>query len=161
MPKGFKFGLEKLLEIRGKQEEESKRKFTQSQRETKKTEIKLNDLNDNYKKYNGINKGETLVYQKIKKNYLFALNKGIDETEKELKLRERELDFRREDLKKKQIERKTVDILKENQLIAYNKEQNRIEQINNDEFALYAYMRNQAASKKIIEMSKGREVKNR
>ena len=161
MPKGFKFGLEKLLEIRGKQEEESKRKFTQSQRETKKTEIKLNDLNDNYKKYNGINKGETLVYQKIKKNYLFALNKGIDETEKELKLRERELDFRREDLKKKQIERKTVDILKENQLSAYNKEQNRIEQINNDEFALYAYMRNQAASKKIIEMSNGREVKNR
>ncbi|MBU3109443.1 flagellar export protein FliJ [Clostridium gasigenes] len=160
MPKGFRFGLEKLLEIRGKQEEESKRKFTQSQRETKKTEIKLNDLNDNYKKYNGINKGETLVYQKIKKNYLFALNKGIDETEKELKLRERELDFRREDLKKKQIERKTVDILKENQLSAYNKEQNRIEQINNDEFALYAYMRNQAASKKIIELSKGMEVKN-
>lgn len=155
MPKGFRFGLEKLLEIRGKQEEESKRKFTQSQRETKKTEIKLNDLNDNYKKYNGINKGETLVYQKIKKNYLFALNKGIDETQKELKLRERELDFRREDLKKKQIERKTVDILKENQLSAYNKEQNRIEQINNDEFALYAYMRNRASSKKIIEMSNG------
>lgn len=148
MPKKFKFGLEKLLEIREKEEEESKRKFTQSQRETKKTENKLNDLNSSYKKYNGINRGETLVYQKIKKNYLFALNKGIDETEKELKLRERELDFRREDLKKKQIDRKTVDILKENQLKAYNKEQNRVEQINNDEFALYAYMRNQASKKK-------------
>lgn len=153
MPKAFKFGLEKLLEIREKKEEESKRKFTQSQREAKKTETKLNDLNNSYKKYNGINKGETLVYQKIKKNYLFALNKGIDETEKELKLRERELDFRREDLKKRQVERKTVDILKEKQLTAYNKEQNRIEQINNDEFALYAYMRNQASSKK--EFSKG------
>lgn len=150
MPKGFKFGLEKLLEIREKNEEESKRKFTQSQREARKTEIKLKDLNDSYKKYNGINKGETLVYQKIKKNYLFALNKGIDETEKELKLRERELDFRREDLKKKQVERKTVDILKEKQLMAYNKEQSRIEQINNDEFALYAYMRNQAKAKKLI-----------
>lgn len=150
MPKDFKFGLEKLLEIREKNEEESKRKFTQSQRETKKTEVKLNDLNDNYKKYNGINQGETLVYQKIKKNYLFALNKGIDATEKELKLRERELEFRRADLKKKQVERKTVDILKEKQLTAYNKEQNRIEQINNDEFALYAYMRNQASNKKKI-----------
>lgn len=150
MPKDFKFGLEKLLEIREKNEEESKRKFTQSQRETKKTEVKLNDLNDNYKKYNGINQGETLVYQKIKKNYLFALNKGIDATEKELKLRERELEFRRADLKKKQVERKTVDILKEKQLTAYTKEQNRIEQINNDEFALYAYMRNQASNKKKI-----------
>lgn len=150
MPKDFKFGLEKLLEIREKNEEESKRKFTQSQRETKKTEVKLNDLNDNYKKYNGINQGETLVYQKIKKNYLFALNKGIDATEKELKLRERELEFRRADLKKKQVERKTVDILKEKQVTAYTKEQNRIEQINNDEFALYAYMRNQASNKKKI-----------
>ena len=141
---GFKFRLEKLLEMREKEEEESKRRFTQSQRETKKTQIKLDDLNDSYKKYNGINKGETLVYQKIKKNYLFALNKGIDETSKELKLRERELDFRRADLKKKQVDRKTVDILKEKQLAAYTKEENRIEQINNDEFALYAYMRNHA-----------------
>ena len=141
---GFKFRLEKLLEMREKEEEESKRRFTQSQREAKKTQIKLDDLNDSYKKYNGINKGETLVYQKIKKNYLFALNKGIDETSKELKLRERELDFRRADLKKKQVDRKTVDILKEKQLAAYTKEENRIEQINNDEFALYAYMRNHA-----------------
>lgn len=147
MPKGFKFGLEKLLEMREEKEEESKRKFTQSQRETQKTRVKLEDLNNDYKKYNGINKGETLVYQKIKKNYLFALNKGINETENELKLRERELDFRREDLKKKQVERKTVDILKEKQLTAYNKEQDRVEQINNDEFALYAYMRNQSSKK--------------
>lgn len=147
MSKRFEFGLEKLLEIREKKEEESKRRFTQSQRETKKTEVKLEELNSSYKKYNGINKGETLVYQKIKKNYLFALNKGIDETEKELKLRERELEFRREDLKKRQIERKTVDILKEKQLEAYNKEQDRVEQLNNDEFALYAYMRNHASKK--------------
>ena len=47
-------------------------------------------------------------------------------------------------MKKKQVDRKTVDILKEKQLAAYTKEENRIEQINNDEFALYAYMRNHA-----------------
>ncbi|MGL5086933.1 MAG: flagellar export protein FliJ [Clostridium sp.] len=150
MPKKFEFGLEKLLEIRGNQEEESKRKFNQSQRETKKTEVKLDELNSSYKKYNGINKGETLVYQKIKKNYLFALNKGIDETSKELKLRERELEFRREDLKNKQVARKTVDILKEKQLDAYNKEQNRVEQLENDEFALYAYMRNNGSKRAIL-----------
>ena len=52
-------------------------------------------------------------------------------------------------MKNKQVARKTVDILKEKQLNAYNKEQDRVEQVNNDEFALYAYMRNHA-SKKII-----------
>ena len=46
---GFKFRLEKLLEMREKEEEESKRRFTQSQREAKKTKIKLDDLNDSYK----------------------------------------------------------------------------------------------------------------
>ncbi|ATD54637.1 flagellar export protein FliJ [Clostridium chauvoei] len=142
MGKGFEFGLEKLLEIRVEKEEESKRLFTQSQREKQVVEQKLADLRENYGKYNGIAPGESVVYQKLKKNYLFALNKGIDTTEKEVVLKEKEVNFRRDNLKKSQIDRKTVDILKEKQKLAYIKEQNRIEQIANDEFALYGYMRN-------------------
>ncbi|VYU41366.1 flagellar export protein FliJ [Clostridium tertium] len=138
----FKFGLEKLLEIRVEKEEESKRNFTKTQREKQKSEEKLNELKSNYDKYNGINKGESLIYQKIKKNYLFALDKGINETEKELITKAKELEIRREDLIKKQIDRKTVDILKERQLLEFNKEEDRKEQIFNDELALYAYMRN-------------------
>lgn len=137
----FKFSLEKLLEIREEKEEESKRNFTKTQREKQKTEEKLNELKENYDKYNGINKGETLVYQKIKKNYLFALDKGINETEKELITKSKELEIRRNDLVKKQIDRKTVDILKERQLIEFNKEEDRKEQLFIDELALYAYMR--------------------
>ena len=137
----FKFSLEKLLEIREEKEEESKRNFTKTQREKQKTEEKLNELKENYYKYNGINKGETLVYQKIKKNYLFALDKGINETEKELITKSKELEIRRNDLVKKQIDRKTVDILKERQLIEFNKEEDRKEQLFIDELALYAYMR--------------------
>lgn len=137
----FKFSLEKLLEIRADREEESKRLFNKVQREKKDTESKLEDLKNNYEKYNGINKGETLTYQKIKKNYLFALDKGIAQTEKDLKVKEKELDIRRQDLIKKQVERKTVDILKEKKEKAFYKEQERVEQILNDEMALYAYMR--------------------
>lgn len=137
----FKFSLEKLLEIREEKEEESKRNFTKTQREKQKTEEKLNELKENYDKYNGINKGETLLYQKIKKNYLFALDKGINETEKELITKSKELEIRRNDLVKKQIDRKTVDILKERQLIEFNKEEDRKEQLFIDELALYAYMR--------------------
>lgn len=141
MSANFKFGLEKLLEIRVEKEEESKRNFTKTQREKQKTEDKLNELKGNYDKYNGIKKGETLIYQKIKKNYLFALDKGINETEKELITKAKELEIRRNDLIKKQIDRKTVDILKERQLIEFNKEEDRKEQLFIDELALYAYMR--------------------
>lgn len=141
MSGNFKFGLEKLLEIRVEKEEESKRNFTKTQREKQKTEEKLNELKENYDKYNGIKKGETLIYQKIKKNYLFALDKGINETEKELITKAKELEIRRSDLIKKQIDRKTVDILKERQLIEFNKEEDRKEQLFIDELALYAYMR--------------------
>lgn len=137
----FKFSLEKLLEIRANKEEESKRQFNKTQKEKKDTEDKLEDLKNNYEKYNGINKGESLTYQKIKKNYLFALDKGIVQTEKDLVIKEKELHIRRQDLIKKQVERKTVDILKEKKEKAFYKEQERIEQILNDEMALYAYMR--------------------
>lgn len=141
MAGNFKFRLEKLLEIRTEKEEESKRLFTKTEREKKNTEDKLNNLKFNYEKYNGINKGESIVYQKIKRNYLFALDKGIEETEKDLTIKLKELDIRREDLLKKQIERKTVDILKERKSLEFYKEEERKEQIFNDELALYAYMR--------------------
>ena len=141
MSGNFKFRLEKLLEIRTEKEEESKRLFNKTEREKQKTEEKLNNLKFNYEKYNGINKGESLVYQKIKRNYLFALDKGITETEKDLTIKLKELDIRREDLLKKQIERKTVDILKERKSLEFYKEEERKDQIFNDELALYAYMR--------------------
>lgn len=141
MDKGFKFSLEKLLEIRKDNEEEGKRLFTNSQREMEVMKSNLNELNSNYDKYSGINKGETLAYQKIKKNYLYALNKGIEQVEKDLDKKKREVDFRREQLKLKQIERKTVDILKEKKYTEYINEKNRLEQLANDEFALYSYIR--------------------
>lgn len=139
---GFNFKLQKLLDIRVSKEEESKRAFREAQLQKSKTEEKLKGLKDNYSKYNVINKNETLVQQKIKKNYLNALNINIDETSKELENKVFILEEKRVDLKKKQIDRKTVEILKEKKLENFIKEQDRIEQINNDEFALYSYIRN-------------------
>jgi len=137
----FKFTLDKLLDIRIEKEEESKRKFTKIQREKQIIEENLEDLKNNYEKYSGINQGETLNYQKIKKNYLFALNKGIEQSERELKSKIKDLEIKRMDLVKKQVERKTVDILKEKKEVEFYKEQDRIEQILIDEMALYAYIR--------------------
>lgn len=141
MVKGFKFSLDKLLDIRTKNEEESKRNFTNTQREYQLVTSRLDGMKENYSKYNSMDPSETVVYRKIKKSYLMALTSSIKETEKEVEIKERELEYRRNDLKRKQVEKKTVEILKEKKLNEFIKEQDRIEQINNDEFALYAFMK--------------------
>ena len=84
MAQRFKFGLDKLLEIRKEKEEESKRLFTESQREKKKIEEKLEELNQNYHKYKGINPNEDVVYQKLKRYYIQGVQNGIKSTEKDL-----------------------------------------------------------------------------
>jgi len=139
----FKFGLDKLLEIRKEKEEESKRLFTESQREKKKVEEKLEELNQSYHKYKGITPNEDVVYQKLKRYYIQGVQNGIETYEKELTIKNQEVDKKRRDLTEKQMERKTVQTLKEKKYEAHIKEQDRIEQINLDELALYAYVRNQ------------------
>ena len=142
MASGYKFSLQKLLEIREEKEEESKRLFTESQRQKQITENELSNMRESYDKYKGIRPDEDVIYQKIKRNYLLALESGIKSKEKELVVKSREVEVRRIDLKQRQVDRKIVETLKEKQYRAFIKEQDRIEQINNDEFALYAYMRN-------------------
>lgn len=138
----YKFRLQKLLDIRLDKEEQSKREFKEAQLDKEKVENKLNELKDNYNKYKSSRKGETLVEQKIKHIYLNALNASIMETTIELQNKAQVLDLKRQDLKQKQVDRKTVEIIKDKQLQAFLKEQDIIEQKNNDEFALYGYIRN-------------------
>lgn len=141
MANGYKFSLQKLLEMREEKEEESKRKFSESKKAKIQTENELNSMREDFDKYKGIKPGEDVVYQKIKRRYLVALEVGIKNKEKELVAKERDLEVRRLDLKEKQVDRKTVAKLKEKDYAKFIKEQNRIEQISNDEFALYGYMR--------------------
>ncbi len=146
MAERFKFGLDKLLEIRKEKEEESKRLFTESQREKKKIEEKLEELNQNYNKYKGISPNEDIIYQKLKRYYIQGVQSGIESSEKDLFIKNQEIDKRRRDLTEKQMERKTVQTLKDKKYEAYVKEQDRVEQINLDELALYAFVRNQDKS---------------
>ena len=142
MSQKYKFRLQKLLELREEKEEESKRLFSESQNNKIKTERELQELKDKYESYRGIKPGEDVIYQKVKRNYLYAIDAGIKDKEKELVIRVRELEKRRNDLKEKQIDRKTVATLKDKQYNSYVKEQDRLEVIDIDEIALYAYMKN-------------------
>lgn len=138
----FKFSLDKLLDIRRDKEEESKRLFTESQREKRKLEEKIENLQNNYDKYKGISEHEDVVYQKLKRYYIQGLQKGIKTAQDDLITKNLEVDKRRRELIEKQIERKTVETLKEKKYNAFIKEQERVEQINLDELALYAFIRN-------------------
>ncbi|SFC61212.1 flagellar export protein FliJ [Clostridium uliginosum] len=142
MAQRFKFGLEKLLEIRLEKEEECKRLFTEVQKEKKNAEEKLYDLKDSYDKYKGIKPEEDIIYQKLKRYYLLGVQNGIEQTEKELVIKTEKVDEVRKDLIEKQVDRKTVETLKEKQFSTYTKEEARVEQVNLDEIALYSYMRN-------------------
>lgn len=139
----YQFRLQKLLDIRADKEEESKRNFKEAQSEKLKVEEKLNNLKENYTKYREMSGEESVIERKIKHVYLNAINYNIAETSKELKVKERALEDKREDLKLKQIDRKTVESLKEKQKAEFIKEQELIEQKMNDEFALYAFIRQQ------------------
>lgn len=138
----YEFKLQKLLDLREEKEEESKRLFRESMKALNEEKEKLNIIKEDIKKYSSIKTDEDLIYQKIKRNYLKALEIGKKEAEKQVKIKEKELYFRREDLIGKQKERKTVEKLKEKDKEKFFKELDRIESINNDEFALYGYIRN-------------------
>ena len=140
----FKFSLDKLLDLRREKEEESKRLFTESQREKRKLEEKIEDLRNNYDKYKGINDHEDVVYQKLKRYYVQGLQMGIKTAQDDLVTKNLEVDKRRRELIEKQIERKTVETLKEKKYAAYIKEEERVEQVNLDELALYAFIRNKS-----------------
>lgn len=140
---GYKFKLQKLLDIREDKEEESKRHFKEAQLQKETVEERLGSLKDNYNKYRTVSFDGGLVQQKMKHMYLNALNNSIIETKNELQKKVIVLDEKREALKQRQIERKTVEILKEKQQLAFTKEQALIEQKANDEFALYAFIRTQ------------------
>ncbi|MBW9154947.1 flagellar export protein FliJ [Clostridium tagluense] len=138
----YKFRLQKLLDIRKDIEDKSKLQFKEAQREKELVEDQLNKLKGKYEIYRNIDSYESVVEQKMKQNYLNALNLAIDETAVVLEGKEEILGRKRQELKQCQVEKKTVEILKENQQSAFFKEQNLIEQKTNDEFALYAFIRN-------------------
>lgn len=139
--KKFDFKLQKLLDIRLNDEEKSKINFKTAQEEKLIAEKNLETLNSNYIKYGETRKFGSVVEQKIIQVYLNSLSLCIDEAGTELEKKNMLLETKRLDLKQKQIDRKTVEILKEKQLNKFNKEQNRLEQLANDEFALYGYIR--------------------
>lgn len=137
----FKFKLQKLLDIRVNEEEESKLFYSKAQNQKNIVENKLHELENNYKKYSDISRAKDTISQKITMNYLSYLNTTIKDTEKELEAKKIELEKAKNDFIDKRIKRRSLEVLKENKILEIKKEEERLEQISNDEFALYGYIR--------------------
>ena len=137
----FKFKLQKLLDIRVNEEEESKLFYSKAQNQKNIVENRLHELENNYKKYSDISRAKDTISQKITMNYLSYLNTTIKDTEKELEAKEIELEKAKKDFIDKRIKRRSLEVLKENKILEIKKEEERLEQISNDEFALYGYIR--------------------
>ncbi|MHC6179374.1 flagellar export protein FliJ [Clostridium sp. JNZ X4-2] len=141
----YKFKLQKLLDMRIHKEDESKIEFQKAQSERLEIKEKLTQLEDNYNKYKNRPLPASAIEQKITHIYINALDYNINETSRALNKKEKIVEEKREKLKQSQIDRKTVEILKDKGYGAFVKEQNRIEQKLNDEFALYGFIRNLGA----------------
>ena len=137
----FKFKLQKLLDIRVNEEEESKLFYSKAQNQKNIVENKLHELENNYKKYSDISRAKDNISKKITMNYLSYLNTTIKDTEKELEAKEIELEKAKKDFIDKRIKRRSLEVLKENKILEIKKDEERLEQISNDEFALYGYIR--------------------
>lgn len=138
----FKFSLQKVLDIKVKDEENIQIKFSKAQNRKQNIEKELDSLKSNYHKYSNLNSIEDIITQKITANYLNSLSYSIDKTNEELQIKKQELEEVKVELLNKQIERKSLEKLREDKLFIYKKLEEYKEQSTNDEFAMYSYIRN-------------------
>lgn len=141
MGQNYRFKLQRLLDIREQEEEGKKIVFMEALRDKNKVEAKLKDLEDSFKKYSIVTNDMNTTERKIQHHYLNLLNSTIGITKEKLKTDEARVESTRKELVTAQVNKKIVSILKEKDKEKFIKEENRIEQIQNDEFALYGFLR--------------------
>jgi len=137
----YKFKLQRLLDIREQEEEGKKIVFMEALRNKNKVEAELKDLEDSFEKYSIVTNDMNTTERKIQHHYLNLLNSTIGITKEKLKTDEARVESTRKELITAQVNKKIVSILKEKDKAEFIKEENRIEQIQNDEFALYGFLR--------------------
>ena len=132
----FKFRLQRVLDIKIKNEEESKIKYSKAQNEKRVVEKELDDLKQMYKKYENEIDVEDHISRIITFNYLNSLSNNINIKSNELS--------KKVNLLNKQIERKSLEKLKENKFNLHKKKEELKEQATNDEFGMYSFLRHKS-----------------
>ena len=128
--------------MREKEEDKCKIEFQKLQSQREAIEKNIDMMIESYKKNTENNMYNNTTQYKIATNYLIALYKNIEQEKIKLQEKIKEVEIKRGELIQKQMDRKTVEILREKKLSEYLKEIEKQEQRSNDEFALYGFVRN-------------------
>ena len=137
----YKFKLQKLLDIREEKEEGKKREFVQAMTSQNLVEKKIKEFKTDYNQYKNVPLNLSTIERKVILKYLNTLNMAIETEEKELKNRKVATENKRKELVQAQVERKTVEILKEKDYKRFKDEESMKEQKQADEFSLYGHIR--------------------
>lgn len=139
----FSFRLQKVLEHRIDVEEEKKRSFVKARNDYLREKEKLETLKRRLHEFSfeEFEKNTGIFTYIARYNYIAFLEERIEEQEKRLKLFEKAVNEKRHEFEESKKDRKVLDKLKENALKDYRINMDRLEQKQNDEFALYGYMR--------------------
>lgn len=137
----FKFRLQKVLDIKIRNEEQSKIEHAKALKAKMDVQNELDYIRSKYTQYSNMQDIEDIVKRKIISSYLNSLYISIEETTKLLEEKQKILNDKQQDLTQKQVERKSLEKLKEKDLAEFNKKLELKEQIQNDEYALQSYLR--------------------
>lgn len=140
----FVFRLQKVLDNRIRIEDIKKQEYIKLRRkyihEKEKLDILKQKLDEFIKKPS---KNNEALYTYISSyNYITLLEERIKIQTEVIKKCERELEIKRLEFEESQKNRKVLEKLKQNAKNEYDTEIDKIEQKQNDEFALYGFIRN-------------------
>lgn len=142
--KGFDFRLQKVLDHRQGVEENSKQIFVKSRLEYLKEKEKLDQLKQEmYRELETARDAKKVnaFYYINRQNYIAALEDKIKDQEKRALVFHQNMEKKREAFRESQKDRKVIEKLKEKAYGEFVSESERLEQNQNDEFALYGYVR--------------------
>lgn len=136
----FKFRLEKVLDIKVKEEEKIKIKLQSELSNKRSTEEMLHSYKLEKEK-SMYDFAESILEKKIKLNYIYRLDGKIQGCTSNLLKIEEKISCIRNELVECTKELKAMEKLKDKKYQEYICEINRIEQIQNDEFALSSFIK--------------------
>jgi len=134
MPK-FNFSLQKLLDIKGYEEDQKAIDLGVVQRKLNAEMEKLTQLNT--KKAMALQlQTSSLAMRITNNNYIQQLGNGIELQKKNILIAEKEVEGRRQLLLEANRDKQSVEILKEKKKVDHKKTENRLATINENEVAL-------------------------
>lgn len=138
----FVFRLQKVLDYRERIEDIKKQAFVKSRFEYLTEKKKLDDLENKLDDLMSCpSPGNTAFSYIARYNYMTLLEERIEDQAKITSMHEEKMNQKKQEFEASQKDRKVLDKLKERARSDYNFNMDKLEQKQNDEFALYSYVR--------------------